>query len=101
VRARQIGEQEEPVAGRRVIVATHLQLAGITPGEETTDMRRGRDVPFPHQLCEPDWLVLGGHYHERQTWRNERGVQVHIAGALARLAHGEERNRPSFQIWDV
>jgi hypothetical protein len=26
---------------------------------------------------------------------------VNIAGSLARLTHGEEKNRPSFQIWNV
>lgn len=87
--------------GGRVVVATHLQFAGIVPGEESREMARKRDVPFPWEVCRPGWLVLGGHYHERQVWTAPNGVRVHIAGALARLTHGEERNRPSYQIHEV
>ena len=86
---------------RATIVATHLQYPGITPGEESREMPRGRDVPFPWEACRPEWLVLGGHYHERQVWTAPNGVRVHVAGSLARLTHGEERNRPSFQIFEV
>jgi hypothetical protein len=95
------GVRNSIVDYRATIVATHLQLPGIVPGEETREMPRGRDVPFPWEACDPTWLVLGGHYHERQVWTAPNGVRVNIAGSLARLTHGEERNRPSFQIWDV
>lgn len=86
---------------RATIVATHLQLPGIVPGEETKEMPRGRDVPFPWEGCDPSWLVLGGHYHERQVWTAPNGVRVHIAGAMAQLTHLEERHRPSFTIYEV
>jgi DNA repair exonuclease SbcCD nuclease subunit len=85
----------------KIVIATHLQFKGIVPGEETKEMPRGRDVPFPWEQCRPEWLCLGGHYHERQVWEASNGVRVHIAGALARLTHGEEQNRPSFQIHEV
>lgn len=86
---------------RATIVATHLQYPGIVPGEESKEMGRGRDVPFPWEGCDPSWLVLGGHYHERQVWTAPNGVKVNIAGALARLTHGEERHRPSYAIYEV
>jgi DNA repair exonuclease SbcCD nuclease subunit len=99
--AANITERKKLKPCRATIVVTHLQLPGIVPGEETREMPRGRDVPFPWEVCDPSWLVLAGHYHERQVWEAPNGVRVNIAGSLARLTHGEERNRPSFQIWEV
>jgi DNA repair exonuclease SbcCD nuclease subunit len=89
------------VEGARVVVLTHLQVEGAALGEETTDMPRGRDVRFPHEECERDWVVLAGHYHKRQTIHRPGCPPVHVVGALARLAFGEQSNTPSFSIVEV
>lgn len=83
----------------KVIIAGHLMIDGITPGSETTDMARGRDVYFPLEACKkhfPKALLLNGHYHEAQTFKG-----IRIPGSLARLTHGEETNKPSFLALEI
>lgn len=87
-------------AASQVLVAGHLQVDGATPGDETTDMARGRDVFFPFDACDPEWLLLGGHYHEGQVFERA-GRRLHVPGSMARLNHGEERVRPRFMIWEI
>jgi DNA repair exonuclease SbcCD nuclease subunit len=94
-------EGYEDMRGRKVVVATHLQIDGALLGEETTDMARGRDVRFPHEEMEPGWTVLAGHYHKRQVIRRKGCAPVLVVGALARLAFGEQSNTQSFQIVEV
>lgn len=68
----------------------HLMVAGIVPGEETSEMPRGRDVQLPVDLlggCH----VFNGHYHRRVL----KGL-VQIPGTLARLTFGEGENEPGF-----
>lgn len=86
---------------KKVVVAGHMTaLEEIPDGEETLEMPRGRGVPFPLEQCGPSWLLLNGHWHDRQTYQ-AGGRQVHICGALARLTFGEERNVPSFTIHEI
>lgn len=69
------------------VVAGHLNIEGITAGSETKDMPRGRDVYWPIDdlaLECPDAVLVGGHYHDPQTFRG-----VNIVGSLARLSFGE------------
>lgn len=95
----------------------HLNIEGITPGSETNDMPRGRDVFLPWNLireCWPDAIIVNGHYHEAQEWLGRftqsdvkkgkvldgsRGV--HIPGSIARLTFGESDHRPSFMTLEV
>lgn len=90
--------------GRPFIAAGHLMVPGCVPGEETTEMPRGRDVMFPldsfadkngvlRPLCK---LKLNGHYHRRQFTSG-----VHIPGSLAMLTFGEEGNYPGFLLIEV
>lgn len=85
---------------RRVVVAAHLQVEGATPGDESREMARGRDVRFPFEECDPSWLLLGGHYHLAQTIERS-GRRLHVVGSLARLNHGEEKHEPQFAVWEV
>ncbi len=85
--------------GVQVIVAGHLNIEGIEPGSETTEMPRGREVFLPVAAIRQRWpkaLILNGHYHRRQTFRG-----VVIPGSLERLTFGEEHNSPGFLIIDV
>ena len=82
--------------GARAVVAGHLTLDGIHPGEETLDMPRGRSVSFPVEACRAGWLKMNGHYHARQSYR---GVQ--IPGSVARLGFGEAKNKPSFLTLEI
>lgn len=85
--------------GRKVIVAGHLNIEGIEPGSETTEMPRGRDVFLPVAAIRKRWpnaLILNGHYHRRQTFNG-----VVIPGSLERLTFGEEHNSPGFLIVEV
>ena len=91
----------DPVIRRQLaLVAGHLQVEGATPGDETTEMRRGRDVFFPFEECDPSWLLLGGHYHEGQTFERA-GRRLHVPGSMVRLHHGEEKVRPRYLVWEV
>jgi DNA repair exonuclease SbcCD nuclease subunit len=82
--------------GERAVVAGHLHLEGILPGEETTDMPRGRSVQFPVDDCRVGWLKLNGHYHKKQIFRG-----VHVPGSVARLTFGEEDNKPSYLVVEI
>ena len=88
------------------VVAGHLAVEGIQPGEEVTEMPRGREVTFPLDelakvRAEGKRLVLmNGHYHEQQHFETRAG-HVHVAGSLARLTFSAERHRPGFLILEV
>lgn len=80
-------------------VMGHLNIAGITPGSETTEMPRGRNIEFPLDAINDVWpgaLKLNGHYHERQVFRD-----IHIPGSLERLTFGEEANVPGYLLMEV
>jgi hypothetical protein len=86
--------------GNVVLVAGHLQVENATPGDETTEMARGRDVFFPFQECRPEWLLLNGHYHHGQTFERH-GRKLHVPGSMVRLNHGEEDVRPRYVLWEI
>ena len=80
------------------IVLSHLTVPGVVPGEETTELPRGREVLLPEALAhEKACLVLQGHYHRRQ--RTALGTQ--IPGSLARLTFGEQSHFPSYLVAEV
>ena len=79
------------------VVAGHLTVPGIVPGEETTDMPRGRDVRFPVEVTEGATLRLNGHYHRQQ--KSESGIW--IPGSLARLTFGEQKHNPGYLVVEV
>lgn len=86
-------------SGKPAAVMGHLNIAGITPGSETHDMPRGREVTYPRDAIQEAWpgvQMFNGHYHERQTFNG-----IHIPGALERLTFGEEANRPGYLRWEV
>ena len=85
-----------------ILVLSHLAMPGVQPGEETTEMPRGREVVFPiEEVCRlrnlnpRNLVVIQGHYHQPQTVR-PAGLEVHIPGSVARLTFGEERNKPGY-----
>jgi DNA repair exonuclease SbcCD nuclease subunit len=81
------------------LVVGHLNIEGIGPGSETTDMPRGRDVFLPVAAIRerwPDAVVCNGHYHRRQVFDG-----VHVPGSLARLTFGEEHNSPGYLVVEV
>lgn len=83
------------------IVVGHLSIPGMHPGEETTEMPRGRDVLFPIAETEGK-LRLNGHYHKQQSFVPKGSTTpIHIPGSLARLTFGEEDHTPSFLVVDV
>jgi DNA repair exonuclease SbcCD nuclease subunit len=84
-----------------VIVAGHLNIAGIEPGSETEDMPRGRDVMFPLAACKELFkaersTLFNGHYHRAQLFEG-----IHIPGSLDRLTFGEAKNEPGFLVVEV
>ena len=85
---------------RRVIVAGHLNVAGVTPGSETEDMPRGRDVFFPLDAAREVFgdraLLLNGHYHRGQVFEG-----IHIPGSLERLTFGEADHDPGYLVLEV
>lgn len=84
---------------RRMLVLGHLNIEGIGPGSETTDLPRGRDVFLPLTAIRERWpgaVVLNGHYHRGQEFNG-----VFVPGSLARLTFGEEDNLPGYLIVEV
>lgn len=90
IEAAMIASQSSPL-----IVLGHLSFDGMHPGSETTDMARGREVPFPVADIEQVGasVVLNGHYHAHQTIR--RGaLDIVIPGAPSRFTFGEVKDGP-------
>lgn len=82
----------------RTVILSHLAVPGIEPGEETTEMPRGREVVLPVDVARARArLILQGHYHRQQ--RTKDGVWV--AGSLARLTFCEERHEPGYLVVEV
>jgi DNA repair exonuclease SbcCD nuclease subunit len=82
-----------------LIILSHLVVEGIQPGEETTEMPRGRDIILPHRLIAelfPRALVLQGHYHRRQKFEN-----VNVVGSLVNLTFGEESHHPGYVMVEI
>ncbi len=82
-----------------LLIAGHLNLEGISPGSETEDMPRGREVFWPVDALKehfPTTPVVGGHYHKQQDHDG-----VHLVGSLARLTFGEQSNKPQFLVLEV
>lgn len=91
-KARELLEEHGDIAG---IVVGHLSVPGVIPGEETTEMPRGRDVLFPiEEVRGRELLLINGHYHRRQ--RTADGIW--IPGSLARLTFGEEDHTPGYLV---
>ena len=81
------------------VVFGHLNLEGIVPGSETTDMPRGRDVYWPLKAlreCFPNAFLVGGHYHTPQVFEG-----VHVVGSGARLRFDEKDNEVGFMVLEV
>lgn len=77
-----------------ILVLGHLNLKGICAGSETLDMPRGREVFWPTDAIRakfPKAIMVGGHYHERQTYDD-----VRIIGSTARLTYGEGDHEVGF-----
>lgn len=84
---------------RPVLIVGHLNLEGISPGSETTDMPRGRNVYWPMDAineCFPDATVIGGHYHTPQEYKG-----VTIIGSMVRLRFDERDNTPGYIVVEV
>lgn len=87
-----------PAERENVVSISHLNVPGVIPGEETTEMPRGREVILPTELVrERAKFVLNGHYHRQQ--RTLSGVW--IPGSLARLTFCEEAHEPGFLVLEV
>jgi DNA repair exonuclease SbcCD nuclease subunit len=84
---------------RRLLVLSHLVVDGIQPGEETTEMPRGRNIVLPHKLIAelyPDSVILQGHYHRRQKFEN-----VNVVGSLVNLTFSEEAHHPGYLYLEI
>lgn len=77
---------------RKIITAGHLMIAGVVPGEETTEMPRGRDVAFPIEETSKSTMRLNGHYHHRQT----TAEGIIIPGSLCRFTFADENHEPGY-----
>jgi len=82
-----------------ILVVGHLNLHGITPGSEATEMPRGRDVFWPTDAIRerfPNSAMVGGHIHTPQQYDG-----VHIIGSLARLRFPECDNETGYMVMEV
>lgn len=91
---------------RAYFVAGHMtRVHGVGAGSETHDMSRGRDIEFPIAAASKirgrgqpgaKLVMANGHFHQMVT-----NGPVLIPGSVARLTHGEERNKPGYLIVEV
>lgn len=99
-------------AQRSHLVLSHLtRIEGVTPGEEETEMSRGRQIVLPRraigerffQLGARTPLILQGHIHKRQLLASDDALMppVQIVGSAAQLTHGEEDHDPGFLVVDL
>ena len=89
--------------GRHVVMG-HLAVEGVQPGEETTEMPRGREVLMPRRMFTKDMencTILNGHYHRQQISTLAGFRPVHIPGAPARFTFGEGAHNPSYLLVEV
>lgn len=95
-------EQEIAKANLRAdaIILSHLNVPGIVPGEEATDMARGRSISLPPSKVLKGKTVLQGHIHQAQTFQYGDS-KVHIPGSLARLTFGAETHTPGFMVFET
>lgn len=85
------------VQGKHFVVAGHLVVPGVSPGDESVEYARGRDVFFPVEEAQRALAMVNGHHHRRQ--RSTDGVL--IPGSLARLTFGEAEHEPGFLVVEV
>jgi DNA repair exonuclease SbcCD nuclease subunit len=83
--------------GLKMLTAGHLMIAGVVPGEETTEMPRGRDVAFPVEETTRSTMRLNGHYHHRQT----TAEGIIIPGSICRLTFADEKHEPGFLVIEI
>ncbi len=90
-------------ARSRVLVASHLNIPGIGPGEETIEMPRGREVMLPLEETRGAYFRLSGHYHARQDFDpGDGGPAIHIVGSPAAFAFGEhDGGAPAFSVIEL
>jgi DNA repair exonuclease SbcCD nuclease subunit len=97
------GEAARLIGGQTdAIVVSHLTVPGMQPGEETTEMPRGREVLYPFEATRRVSVRLSGHYHRRQSFvPKDGGPPIEVVGSLARLTFAEEKNEPRFLLIEV
>jgi len=91
--------------GTGLVVLSHLSMPGVQPGEETTEMPRGRDVEFPLQAFadsgRPIAVTAQFHYHRQQTLELPHIGKCFIPGSLAQLTFSEEGKQSGFGIIEL
>jgi DNA repair exonuclease SbcCD nuclease subunit len=87
----------------RVVVASHLNIPGISVGEETNEMPRGREVMLPLEETSGALFRLSGHYHTRQDFDpGDGGPPIHVVGSPAAYSFGEHDGvTPAFSVITV
>ncbi len=89
---------ERRFPGRKNVVLFHGSIPGLVPGEEATEMPRGREVVLPARAIResiPRPHVFCGHVHKRQ-WFECEGLRGLVVGAAMAMSHGEEDHDPGF-----
>jgi predicted phosphodiesterase len=91
--------------GGALVVCGHAtRVPGTGVGSESTDMARGRDMPFPLEACRElaaaggydKVVLLNGHVHRRCV-----DGPVLVPGSMFRVTHGEEDHEPGFMVIEV
>lgn len=85
-----------------IVVGHMTELPGVVLDNESTDLARGRGIPFPLEETRGAACRLNGHFHKAQTVTDPGGgPPIIIPGSLARLTFGESKNEPGFVIVEV
>jgi DNA repair exonuclease SbcCD nuclease subunit len=87
----------------RVVVLGHLSIPGVVLGEETEEMPRGRDMPYPTEATMDPRVVLriSGHYHKRQRIDGGVGSPHWIVGSPMRFTAHDEQSDPGYLVVDL
>lgn len=88
-----------------LLILGHFTIPGIEPGEETTDVPRGRNVLMPFvsiRQLESKYsklLIANGHYHKQQIFKSKDCQSpILIPGSPVKLTFGESMNPHGYII---
>lgn len=86
--------------GAKVVVASHLNIPGICPGEETLEMPRGRECALDLEASSRADFRMSGHIHKRQDFDpGDGGPPIHVVGSVCAFSFGTEADvQPSFSV---
>jgi len=101
-------ELSQDIRDDKLLILGHFTIPGIEPGEETTEVPRGRNVLIPYASIQPlekkfsRMLIANGHYHKRHIFKSkECTTPILIPGSPVKLTFGEAASPHGYLIAEM